>query len=189
MRAEDLVFWLDAIRPSDEITGGVLCRRHADSMVVPRNWTLDDLRDPELHLFRPPTITRAARPRARRTAHRDDAAEQLQLGVVPEPVDESNDAGVSGSGASLPPPPPTPPPPLSETATTTEPAVVSVVESADADRADADFGVAESGEADADGDPVSPWVPTFDSADDLDGLLSARSPLLARAFRGDGRRS
>ncbi len=32
-----------------------------------------------------------------------------------------------------------------------------------------------------------PWTPTFDEHDDLDGLLSARSPLLARAFRGDGR--
>ena len=31
------------------------------------------------------------------------------------------------------------------------------------------------------------WSPLFDSGDDLDGLLSARSPLLARAFRGDDR--
>jgi hypothetical protein len=28
-----------------------------------------------------------------------------------------------------------------------------------------------------------PWTPNFDEADDLDGLLSARSPLLSRAFR------
>ncbi|MEM9040373.1 MAG: hypothetical protein AAGD33_10810, partial [Actinomycetota bacterium] len=36
-------------------------------------------------------------------------------------------------------------------------------------------------------DPVEPepWMPQFDHSDDLDGLLSARSPLLARAFRGD----
>ena len=30
---------------------------------------------------------------------------------------------------------------------------------------------------------VGPWTPSFDEADDLDGLLSARSPLLSRAFR------
>jgi hypothetical protein len=34
---------------------------------------------------------------------------------------------------------------------------------------------------------ATPWTPTFDETDDLDGLLSARSPLLARAFRGDDR--
>ena len=32
-----------------------------------------------------------------------------------------------------------------------------------------------------------PWTPTFDDDDDLDGLLTARSPLLARAFRGADR--
>jgi hypothetical protein len=32
-----------------------------------------------------------------------------------------------------------------------------------------------------------PWIPTFDASDDLDGLLAARSPLLARAFRGTDR--
>ena len=28
-----------------------------------------------------------------------------------------------------------------------------------------------------------PWTPEFDEADDLDGLLDARGPLLSRAFR------
>ena len=46
MRAEDLVFWLDTLRPDTYQSSGVLCQRHADSMVVPRHWTLDDLRDP-----------------------------------------------------------------------------------------------------------------------------------------------
>lgn len=34
---------------------------------------------------------------------------------------------------------------------------------------------------------VAPWTPEFDEADDLDGLLAARSPLLSRAFRTAGR--
>lgn len=34
-----------------------------------------------------------------------------------------------------------------------------------------------------------PWTPHFDEADDLDGLLSARSPLLSRAFRTADRAS
>ena len=33
------------------------------------------------------------------------------------------------------------------------------------------------------GPDTGPWTPSFDEADDLDGLLSARSPLLSRAFR------
>ena len=36
---------------------------------------------------------------------------------------------------------------------------------------------------------VLPWKPTFDQTDDLDGLLEARGPLLARAFGGKGRRT
>jgi hypothetical protein len=32
------------------------------------------------------------------------------------------------------------------------------------------------------------WNPEFDVDDDLDGVLAARSPLLARAFRGEDRR-
>jgi hypothetical protein len=121
MRAEDLVFWIDVLIDGADL-GGVLCRRHADSMVVPRGWTLDDLRDPDLHLFRPPEPTeqteqaRSRQPRQRR--HSEAPAEQLEL------VTES--------------------PPLAE---------------------------------------PEPWTPMFDEADDLDGLLSARSPLLARAFR------
>jgi hypothetical protein len=34
---------------------------------------------------------------------------------------------------------------------------------------------------------VLPWKPAFDQTDDLDGLLEARGPLLARAFGGQGR--
>jgi hypothetical protein len=35
---------------------------------------------------------------------------------------------------------------------------------------------------------VTPWEPSFDHDNDLDGLLEVSSPLLARAFRGTDRR-
>ncbi|BAN02562.1 hypothetical protein [Ilumatobacter coccineus] len=168
MRAEDLVFWLDVIRPSENITGGVLCQRHADSMVVPRNWTLDDLRDPDLHLFRPPPIKRAPSSRTRRSGHRDDSIEQLQLGVVPDQTTDVAPADVVTADAAA------------DTVTVETPTVVADAMPADETAATPDA---------VDADPESPWVPSFDSGDDLDGLLSARSPLLARAFRGDGRRN
>ena len=137
MRAEDLVFWLDGLSGDDNGVGGVLCRRHADSMVVPRGWTLDDLRDPDLHLFRPPPASPRTRPRrAARRVNGDETGEQLRL-------DDDVIAAVD----------------------------VDEVEPTD-----------ETGD-DADAPDHGPWTPSFDEADDLDGLLSARSPLLSRAFR------
>ena len=146
MRAEDLVFWLDTLRPDTYQSSGVLCRRHADSMVVPKHWTLDDLRDPVPRLFRPPAPVPAPPPAPRRRRSSGDDTEQLLLGAAPveqtpHPVDD--DDGIvpePGRGA-------------------------------------AGGGIAEE----------TSWTPTFDESDDLDGLLSARSPLLARAFRGDDR--
>ena len=141
MQAEDLVFWLDHLPDVPDTIGGVLCRRHADSMVVPRGWTLDDRRDPELHLFRPPQpyppspgakTTRSARI-VRPVTPR---VEQLELGAS----DPSADVVAHATPAELAPP------------------------------------------AD-DGATPAPWTPDFDETDDLDGLLSASSPLLARAFR------
>ena len=134
MRPEDLVFWLDAIHDDDGTKSGVLCRRHADSMVVPRYWTLDDLRDPDPRLFRPPSALPSSSPVPRRRSQpAASASEQLLL-------------------------------------------LTDVVAVAPDDAA-----------TEADPDAAVPWTPTFDEQDDLDGLLSARSPLLARAFRGGGR--
>lgn len=137
MQAEDLIFWLDhLLEGTTSNDAGALCRRHADSMVVPRNWTLDDQRDPDLHLFRPPSEQAAPRGRgSRRTRTSEAGAEQLELGV--------DQADPAADDAAV--------------------------------------------EDDAVTDEVAPWTPTFDSSDDLGGLLSARSPLLARAFRGDDR--
>lgn len=193
MRAEDLVFWLDVLRPSEEISGGVLCRRHADSMSVPRNWTLDDLRDPDLHLFRPPPIKRSATTRLRRAGTRDDTSEQLQLGDMPagaadepepkETVVRPDERFVADSVVDE--------PAGSDSPTTPNPVVSAVVAplidetSVAADTAVAGTAVADVAAPESD----SPWVPVFDSGDDLDGLLAARSPLLARAFRGDDRPS
>jgi len=131
MRPEDLVFWIDALPEVIEHGAGVLCLRHANSMVMPRGWTLDDLRDPELRLFRPPLPAPTARSRSSRPRSAPRRGEQLQFGDVEEP----------------------------QAAADPTPEVVLD---------DVDEG---------------PWTPSFDETDDLDGLLSARSPLLSRAFR------
>ncbi len=145
MLAEDLVFWIDALPERPQDGAGVLCRRHADSMVVPRGWTLDDLRDPELHLFRPPLPAPTARTRVVRAQREHPIVEQLQFGA---PGDSP-----AADGALAEP---------------TNDAVTDNI----ADNVGDDVG-----------DDVGPWSPSFDEADDLDGLLSASSPLLSRAFR------
>jgi hypothetical protein len=128
MVAEERIFWLDAYDTERDTAARVLCRRHADSMVVPVGWTLDDRRDPELHLFRPPEAAESRPRRGRRRSPVDDGTEQLTL---------SDGIDTPGSGED-------------------------------------------------DADPEA-WTPSFDTDDDLDGLLSAKSPLLARAFRGHDR--
>ncbi len=167
MRTEDLVFWLDVLRESTLSAGGVLCQRHGDSMVVPRGWTLDDLRDPELHLFRPPSRADRVGRRTRRRAGRrtvPDESEQLALGGLASTDDLDAE-------------PATPSPAAAD--------ITSVSDIATGHVAD-DFVVDEdSGRAAS--DPDERWTPSFDDADDLDGLLSARSPLLSRAFRGTDR--
>ena len=135
--AEHLMVWIDSYDRVTTDRAGVLCRRHADAMVVPLGWMLDDRRDPVPRLFRAPAQPTAAMPRQRRVVrHHHDDTEQLELGAD------------------------------------------VVVAEMDADCSEAVAPV----EAE-----VLPWKPTFDQTDDLDGLLEARGPLLARAFGGQGR--
>jgi hypothetical protein len=117
--AERGTVWLEALGPSAGPTGGGLCRRHADAIVLPNGWWLQDRRS-DATLFTP-----AARPTG--PTYR----------------------------AKRPRPRPVPPPPLPLDAA-----------------------------ASADASPVAApaWSPAFDTADDLDGLLAARTPLLSRAF-------
>jgi hypothetical protein len=139
--AEQLRVWIDSYERVSTDRAGVLCRRHADAMVVPLGWMLDDRRDPVPRLFKSPAQPTTAAPRQRRSAsHQRRDVEQLQLG---------DDVAVAADEL-------------------------------------ADLRDVETIEHLPDED-VLPWKPTFDQTDDLDGLLEAQSPLLARAFGGQER--
>jgi len=89
--AELLTVWLDAFHTAQGARSGVLCRRHADAMVVPLGWMLDDRRDPVPRLFKTEeTPVSRGRQRRSRSTTRDDT-EQLQLVAVPDEDDETDD--------------------------------------------------------------------------------------------------
>ena len=48
----NLVVWVDVAEVAERELAGRMCRRHANALVVPRGWTLDDRRDPVPKLFR-----------------------------------------------------------------------------------------------------------------------------------------
>ncbi len=133
--ADRLLVWIGVRQPNDDpMRSGSLCRRHADAMVVPQGWTLDDRREPGPRLFKSPAATTSPPARPRRPVSRPtDPTEQMDLDDVRTVAD------VVGPMADL---------------DTTAPI---------------------------------PWLPTFDEDDDLDGVLAAETPLLARAFRGADR--
>jgi Protein of unknown function (DUF3499) len=84
MVPEDLLFWIAALDDESGPDVNVLCRRHADAMVVPRGWTLDDRREEFPRLFKPrqAELPIEATTRRRRQRHADDpegAPEQLQI--------------------------------------------------------------------------------------------------------------
>jgi hypothetical protein len=81
MVASDLLFWVAPLDRWVDQQAGVMCRRHADSIVVPVGWTLDDRREVAPRLFRPapPPEPVHPAPRRRRPARTASAS-------VPEPA-------------------------------------------------------------------------------------------------------
>jgi len=82
--AAHLVVWLDAFHVAQGARSGVLCCRHANAMVVPLNWMLDDRRDPEPRLFSAPPapVVADTPPTRRRRSAATPKAEQLRLDSV-----------------------------------------------------------------------------------------------------------
>jgi hypothetical protein len=180
--AEHLVVWLDGFHAAQGASSGVLCRRHADAMVVPLGWMLDDRRDPAPRLFRPPAEAPTGpmiRPRPRRMKGDATGSVQLQLDEFERPVDLA--AAV-------------------EDAVSEALALGAVHDTEDGELADPSVDhldiddVAAIGEGPIDEAPIDeadqtdvlPWQPVFDERDDLHGLLKARGRLLSRAFNGIG---
>jgi hypothetical protein len=84
MVPEDLLFWISPINEAPTVDPSVLCRRHADAMVVPRGWTLDDRREPTPRLFSTRSLASASPPERgprRRRAHVADGPLPVQMQI------------------------------------------------------------------------------------------------------------
>jgi hypothetical protein len=156
--AERLTVWIEPLETVNHAMPGVLCRRHADAMVVPQRWTLDDRREPVPRLFRsPPGPAPAEEKRA--TRRRPSGLRPKQLRLDADPPDAGRHAA-------------------------DDPSAAVPVNEADPQQPHTD--PTQAGEA-ADPTSELAWRPVFDESDDLGGLLHANSPLLSRAFRGEDR--
>lgn len=173
--AEHLVVWLGGFHAAQGASSGVLCRRHADAMVVPLGWMLDDRREPAPRLFRSPSEAPTGpmiRPRLKRLKP-ELVAGSVQLRL--DAFDRSTDLAAAVEEA------------VSEAIaigqqTAADVVVVELVESV----ADHEPAAESIDEPVDEPDDVQPWQPVFDERDDLKGLLKARGRLLSRAFNGVG---
>ena len=156
MVPEDLFVWLEACDPATlgDDRPGLLCRRHADAMVVPVGWTLDDRREAVPRLFK----VRDAAPVAPRPS--GDHTGRLRRPKIRQ--ESLLDLVAPDAGAVVAAPEPAAPPAEPEPERSPGP------------------GPAPDAEP-VEGAPPS-WSPRFDRSDDLGGLLAPRGKLLRRAF-------
>jgi len=81
-----LLVWVDNRAILERELAGRLCRRHADALVPPRGWTLDDRREPIPKLFKVREQEPAPRPKPDRTNKRADRGEVAPVLEFPSPV-------------------------------------------------------------------------------------------------------
>jgi hypothetical protein len=165
------VIWIDDLgaHERDHAVAGVLCRRHADSMVPPIGWALDDRRISAPRLFEPASAPKPPQRRPKSTPEvatatdAPDSSRRRKRRRTDETAELPLFATDQETGVVEPDPP-------------TQPS---------ADRREVAGGAQDAADPpDPPGPPsAEPWRPVFDGADDLDGLLDAKSPLLSRAFR------
>jgi hypothetical protein len=94
-----LVVWVDNKAVSERELAGRLCRRHANALVVPRGWTIDDRRDAVPKLFRVDDEKIVeSKPKTKKFAAKKERAESPSLfepkAEVAEPVVEQASAPV-----------------------------------------------------------------------------------------------
>lgn len=154
--SSELLMTLENYVPIDGMQVNALCRRHADALVVPRGWRIEDKRENVPRLF--PVTAPAEKPKAKSATSKKSESKKTRA-KLPRPsiFDElKSDKKVE--------------PAVVETVpVTAEPAQPEPVVDSD--------GLEET--------KAIPWSPQFDHTDDLGGVLRPKGRLLSRAFNFD----
>jgi hypothetical protein len=151
----NLLVNIDAPIPRDSSRVNILCRRHADSLVVPRDWQIIDNRSKKQRLFSAPA-SQSVRASSR-VSTKKQRSEKNKTGAVIQDLFEFATRVVATPARE--------PEPIRETVSVSE--VETEIETIDPQETQA-----------------MPWTPQFDRTGNLDGRLVARGRLLSRAFGG-----
>jgi hypothetical protein len=144
--AASRLIWFDQYDESvSDTAAGRLCRRHAESLIPPRGWVLENRRAVDGTLFEPIPIAKPSRPEAQKPVVIEPIQEALSL-ELPFGDDLTKPVEVAVEQ----------PPTDSEPETKPEPATKP--------------------------EAAPLWKPSFDTSDEVGGLLNAKTPLLSRAF-------
>ena len=157
----NLLVNIDAPIPRDSSRVNILCRRHADSLVVPRDWQIIDNRSKKQRLFSAPA-SQSVRASSR-VSTKKQRSEKNKTGAVIQDLFEFATRVVATPARE--PEPVREPEPIRETISVSE--VETETETIDPQETQA-----------------MPWTPQFDRTGNLDGRLVARGRLLSRAFGG-----
>lgn len=156
-----LLVWLDNSHVPEREHAGRLCRRHANALVVPRGWTVDDRRQPIPQLFR--ELERSLDPDGRgQVASRQTQKKRRKSSAALENVPS--------------------------TVVSTEPTLFEAVATVEGDVVDvAESQVAQNITADPDETRAISWSPaTHHSSDADDEDVPVMGRLMGRAFRQQG---
>ena len=158
----NLLVSVDSPIPRDSSRVNVLCRRHADSLVVPRDWQIIDNRTKKQRLFSAPA-SQSVRTSSRSSSVKKQKREKGKTGAVIQDLFEFATRVVAAPARE--------PEPILETVSVPE--VETEVET----EIETEIETIDPQETQA-----MPWTPQFDRTGDLDGRLRARGRLLSRAF-------
>ena len=163
-----LVVTIDFPDLNDASPVNLLCRRHADSLTVPKGWTIINNREEVQRLFSAPVTQEALKNNSRKVVRRQKVSEFNEDEKDPAVISNLFDLVIDD-----------------HLFVTADHATVDASPSLTADIT-ADMTVDITAELaqlmDTQETQALPWTPRFDRSGDLDGKLRARGRLLGRAF-------
>lgn len=168
----NLLVTIDAPIPRDSSRVNILCRRHADSLVVPRDWQIIDNRTKKQRLFSAPA-SHSVRTTSRSTSVKKQKREKGKPGAVIQDLFEFATRVVAAPARE--------PEPVRERELIRETELVRHDEISEVSLGEVED-VTEIETIDPQETQAMPWTPQFDRTGDLDGRLRARGRLLSRAF-------